>query len=158
MHTYIYRGPLIIICASLTTFSFATPIYKCTTAQGAIIFSDTACPSDAQREIYQLNAPMTIPALSQSSIQQSLTKQPRQQTRVTVISDDDSPCGTVDPTERRTQLVRKQVASGMSQAEVESMYGKPLSQRRHNGTTHATYRGSGNQTLSVRFNEHGCVP
>lgn len=158
MRKYLYRSSLTILCASLTTFSFAAPIYKCTTAQGAVIFSDAACPSDAQRDIYPLNAPMTIPALSQNSIQQRLTQQPRQQTRVTVISDDDSPCGTFDPTERRTHLVRKQVTSGMSQAEVESMYGKPLSERRHNGTTHATYRSSRNQTRSVRFNEHGCVP
>lgn len=158
MYTHIYRGSLIIICVSLSTFSFATSIYKCTTAQGAIIFSDTACPNNAQREIYQLDAPMTIPALSQNSIQQSLAKQPRQQTRVTVIGGDNSPCGSFDPTERRTQLVRKQVTSGMSQAEVESMYGKPIRERRHNGTTHATYRSSRNQTRSVRFNEHGCVP
>lgn len=158
MRKYIYRGSAVCICTCLATLSFATQIYKCTTAQGTIIFSDAVCPSDAQRELYQLETPMTIPALSQSSIQQSLRQPPRQQTRVTVISDDNSPCGTFDPTERRTHLVRKQVTSGMSQAEVESMYGKPLSERRHNGSIHATYRSSRGQTRSVRFNEHGCVP
>lgn len=158
MRNSIYYGLLLSMCYCLANLSHAQQIYKCTTAQGAVIFSDSGCPNDAQRADYQLNSPMTIPGLSQSSIQQALTKRPRQMTRVTVIAEEKHPCGSFDATERRRYLVRQQVTSGMSQAEVESMLGKPIKLRRHNGTTHATYRSAQGEQRSVRFNEQGCVP
>lgn len=158
MRKYSYHVLIISICAGLTTLSDAAQVYKCISAQGAVMFSDSDCPSATQRDIYQLNSPMTIPALPPSSIQQALSKRPRKLTRVTVIADNTHPCGAFDATERRSHLVRQQVTSGMSQAEVDSMFGKPIKLRRHNGTTHATYRGAKGEQRSVRFNQHGCVP
>lgn len=158
MGNSIYYGLLLSMCYCLANLSYAEQIYKCITRQGAVVFSDSGCPHHAQRAPYQLNSPMTIPALPQSSIQQAQTKRPRQLTRVTVIAEEKHPCGSFDATERRRHLVRQQVTSGMSQAEVDSMFGKPIKLRRHSGTTHATYRSVKGEQRSVRFNERGCVP
>jgi len=136
----------------------ATQVYKCTASNGSVTFSDSGCPSDSHQATHDLESPMTIPALPKHTIEQTLSKQQRRSTRVTVIGDEPKPCGVFDSTERRTQLIRKQVKSGMSRAEVDSMFGKPLKQRSHNGIISATYRSAKNQQRSVRFNQHGCVP
>lgn len=158
MPQYIYRSLLISISLGLAVPSTAAQIYKCTTAHGTVLFSDSSCPSGTQSDTYQLNSPMTIPALPQNTIDRTLTKQPRKLTPVTVVVDNTPPCGAFDPTERRTQLIREQVTSGMSQAEVERMFGKPISERRRNGNIHAIYRSRKGQQRSVRFDEQGCVP
>lgn len=152
MQKYFYIG-LILSSCHISALNAASQIYKCTASNGAITFSDRDCPDTSTRSIHTLAQPITIPALPANANQQ-----PAQHTRVTIIADDKHPCGTFDPTERRTHLVRKQVTSGMSQAEVESMFGKPLTQSNHNGVIHATYRSAKNQKRSVRFSQKGCVP
>lgn len=153
----------LLICLLLSDWhnpplSAASQIYKCTNANGAVTFSDSGCSGSAAQDTHDLRAPMTIPALPPSAIKQALSTQKKKTVRVTVVADNNHPCGTFDQTQRRTHLVRKQVKSGMSQAEVESMFGKPLSQRNHNGKISARYRSGKNKTRSVRFDEHGCVP
>jgi len=150
----------VFICFVLSSqlLSAATQVYKCTANNGAVIFNDSGCPSDTLQDVHELHAPMIIPGLTQRSIKQALSTPDKKTVRVTVVADNNHPCGAFDQTQRRSHLIRKQVTSGMSQAEVDSMFGKPLSQRSHNGKISATYRSSKNKTRSVRFDEHGCVP
>ncbi|WP_178087278.1 DUF4124 domain-containing protein [Pseudomonas sp. C27(2019)] len=153
----------LLLCLFFTSchsqlLSAATQVYKCTTSNGAVTFSDKACAASTTQDTHQLKAPMTIPALSASTIKKALSKKKKKPVRVTVVTDNDHPCGAFDPTQRRSHLVRKQVKSGMSRAEVESMFGKPLTQRSHNGKISATYRSAKNKKRSVRFDQHGCVP
>lgn len=157
MRKYIYS--CIALSALLGHMALAaTQIYKCTTDNGAVIFSDSGCPTNSAQQTHNLNAPMLIPALSQQDIQQALSKQQSKALRVTVISDDNHPCGTFDASQRRTDLIRKQVKSGMSRAEVDSMFGRPLHERNNNGNLSVTYRTAKNKKRSVRFNQDGCVP
>jgi hypothetical protein len=102
---------------------------------------------------------MLIPALPKQLIKQTTRKSPRQhnKTRVTVVGEQAHPCGASDPQTRRTAMVRKQVRSGMNQADIESMYGKPITSTVNNGNLTATYRSAKGQKRSVRFDEHGCV-
>lgn len=153
----------LLICLVLSSFhsqllSAATQVYKCTAKNGAVTFNDNGCSDNTVQGIHELKAPMTIQALSQSAIKQALSTKKKKTVRVTVVADNNHPCGAFDQTQRRSHLVRKQVKSGMSQAEVESMFGKPLSQRSHNGKISATYRSGKNKKRSVRFDQHGCVP
>lgn len=157
MRKFFYGGLLLTVLAA-PSVSAASQVYKCIASNGAITFSDSHCPSDSTQSTHHLAAPMTIRGLSDSDIQKSLSRRQRSTTTVTVIAEDPPRCGSFDPRQRRTDLVRKHVKSGMSQAEVESMFGKPIKQRSHNGTISATYRSSKGQQRSVRFNEHGCVP
>ncbi len=153
----------LLICLILSSchsqlLNAATQVYKCTANNGAVTFNDSGCSVNSAQDTLELQTPMTIPALSQSAIKQALSPKKKKPVRVTVVTDNNDPCGTFDRTQRRSDLVRKQVKSGMSQAEVESMFGKPLSQRSHNGKISATYRSAKNKKRSVRFDEHGCVP
>ncbi|WP_205342171.1 DUF4124 domain-containing protein [Denitrificimonas caeni] len=152
MQKYFYIG-LILSSCHISALNAAAQIYQCTASNGATTFSDRSCPGTSTQSLHTLVQPMTIPALPANSNQR-----PVQHTRVTIIADDKHPCGTFDSSTRRTHLVRKQVTSGMSQAEVESMFGKPLTQSNHNGIISATYRSAKNQKRSVRFNQNGCVP
>lgn len=108
--------------------SAASQIYKCTNDSGAVTFNDSGCSGSAMQDTHDLRSPMTIPALPSSVIKHTGSTQ-KKVVRVTVVADNNHPCGVFDQTQRRTHLVRKQVKSGMSQTEVESMFGKPLSQR-----------------------------
>lgn len=157
MRKYFYACLILSICHCYTA-NAASHVYKCTASDGAVSFSDTGCAQDSEQDTHTLEAPMSIPGLSKSTIRQVMSKQQPKLTRVTVIADSAPPCGDFDPTQRRTDLVRKQVKSGMSQAEVESMFGKPLTQRSHNGIISATYRSAKGKQRSIRFDQHGCVP
>lgn len=137
----------------------ATQVYKCVSSNGPIIFSDTDCPTNTQQSIHNVLQPMLIPAPSKHVIKSHAQKRAKQknQTRVTVIGDQSHPCGTYNPQARRTAMVRKQVKSGMSLADIESMYGKPIKSSTSNGILSATYRSPKGQKRNVRFDEHGCV-
>ncbi len=157
MRTSIYIGLLSAALHTACTHA-ATPIYKCTNSLGTVTFSDRACSNTHTQEQQHIAAPMTIQALPQQQIKQALGTAKRNPTRVTVIKDDNHPCGDFNPSQRRTDLVRKQVKSGMSRAEVDSMFGKALSQNSQGKLTQAVYRSDKNRKRSVRFDEHGCVP
>lgn len=153
--------PTALILSSLCCLSAqaATQVYKCTSTEGAIIFSDVNCPENTLQSTHTLLQPMLIPALSKQAIQQAtrVSAAQHKKTRVTVVGEQSSPCGDSDPQQRRTAMVRKHVKSGMSMAEVESMFGKPINSNIHNGILTATYRSAKNQKRSVKFDEHGCV-
>ncbi len=149
---------LVISSCHIDLLSAATQVYKCTTNNGAVTFNDSGCSDNSVQATLKLHAPMTIPGLSQSTIKQNLSAHKKNPVRVTVVTDNKHPCGTTDQAQRRSDLVRKQVKSGMSQAEVESMFGKPLSQRSNNGKVSASYRNGKNKTRNVRFDQNGCVP
>lgn len=149
---------LVLSCYHNQLLSAATQVYKCTANNGAVTFNDSGCADNTAQDTLELQTPMIIPALSPSVIKQALITKKKNPVRVTVVADNNHPCGTFDQTKRRSHLVRKQVKSGMSQAEVQSMFGKPLTQRSHNGQISATYRSAKNKKRSVRFDERGCVP
>lgn len=137
----------------------ATQIYQCIATDGTISFSDNICPADTKQNIHTLLQPMLIPTLSKQAIREtsSNTSQQRGKTRVTVVGESAHRCGESNPYERRTAMVRKQVKSGMNQADIESMYGKPIKSNLSNGIVTAVYRSKKGQNRSVRFDEHGCV-
>ncbi len=150
---------LLLSCAYCMPAHAVTQIYKCVSTNGPIIFSDTTCPASTQQSTHKVLRPMLIPAPSKKVIEQATRKHPRQQnkTRVTVIGDQSHLCGDHDRQEQRTAMVRKQVKTGMSLSDIESMYGKPIKSSISNGVLTATYRSAKGQTRSVRFDEHGCV-
>lgn len=150
----IFIGLLLSSISSHAAFG-ATQIFKCTAESGAVTFNDQGCAAQSTEETLDLQPSSTLPTPIAQPLKASTT---RKQTRVTVISDDKHPCGPFNSRQRRTDLIRKTVKSGMSRAEVESMYGKPLTQRSHNGILSATYRSSKGQKRSLRFNQDGCVP
>lgn len=137
----------------------ATQVYKCVSSNSPIIFSDTNCPASTQQSTYNVPQPMLIPALPKHAIKSAAQKRAKQKnkTRVTVISDQSHPCGEHDPQTRRTAMVRKQVKSGMSLADIESMYGKPIKSSTSNGMLSATYKSPKGENRHVRFDQHGCV-
>lgn len=155
-HPYLLYLTLSICCYSST--AALAQIFKCTADNGNISFNDSGCPPQAQQELVSRQPVTSIPAPPNKAIEHHQDTPEHRATRVTVISDDKHPCGAFDATQRRTDLIRKQVKSGMSQAEVQSMFGKPLSQRNHNGIVSAVYRNNKEQRVTVRFNQQGCVP
>ncbi len=148
---------LLSLCCSQPTAALAQ-IFKCTADNGSISFNDSGCPPQSQQALLSRQPVISIPAPPNNTIKHNQDTSEHKATRVTVISDDKHPCGAFDATQRRTDLIRKQITSGMSRAEVQSMFGKPLSQRNNNGIVSAVYRNNKEQRVTVRFNQQGCVP
>ncbi|MDY0207083.1 MAG: outer membrane protein assembly factor BamE [Pseudomonas sp.] len=148
---------LLSLCCYQSTTALAQ-IFKCTADDGNISFNDSGCPPQSQQVLLSRQPVISIPAPPNNTIEHKQDTSEHKATRVTVITDDKHPCGAFDATQRRTDLIRKQVKSGMSRAEVESMLGRPLSQRSHNGIVSAVYRNTKEKRLTVRFNQQGCVP
>lgn len=155
--TYLLYLMLCLCCYPMLSTA-QVHIYKCITPQGHIIFNDSGCQGTTEQQTLSVAPTMTIPALPRSVIEAQLKPASTQPQAITVISDAKTPCGTFNPTQRRTDLIRLQVKSGMSRTEVDSMFGRALKERNHNGTISVTYPSPHGKQRNVRFNQQGCVP
>jgi hypothetical protein len=141
----VMTGALLLIGLPLT--SQGADYYRCLDEQGRVSFSDQSCLNGERLRLGPANG-LPAPAARQSaSVAGRVSGQ--EQT---------SPCGgLLDPRERRTAQIRREVRAGMSRSEIESALGKPEKISRHDGQTRYQYRDEQGGLRSVRFDEHGCV-
>ena len=101
-----------------------------------------------------------LPPAKVERITRSTRKEQAEKPReIEVVGERQDGCGNrIVGQERRQTMVRKQVRTGMTRSDVDSMLGKPDKISRTNGQTryHYVAKGKGRSQL-VTFDEHDCV-
>ncbi|HTN31393.1 MAG TPA: DUF4124 domain-containing protein [Pseudomonas sp.] len=142
LQALIWTGVLVI---GLPLISQGADYYRCLDDQGQVSFSDQRCPNGERLRLEPANS---LPA---PSIQYQAAGRVSGQQRTL-------PCGgLLDPRERRTAQIRREVRAGMSRGEIESALGKPEKISHRNGQTRYQYRDEQGGLRTVRFDEQGCV-
>lgn len=145
----------------------AASVYRCSDAEGNISFNQHGCPPGSQVEERQLQRPNLMdsaPLAAEENAQYFPTSKwesAEQLTEIVVVGERDAVCGNqISPQERRQAIIRKQVRSGMTRADVESALGKPDRISGRNGQVSYHYQGKKGKKGShhqVMFDEEGCV-
>lgn len=153
-----------LVCACTITASVqlhASPILRCEDAQGHITYSQHGCPENQSEQPQAAHNPR--PAGSGQGVEMATPARTRagmQAFQTQGIGTPDDGCGNrLDRRSRREAIIKGQVRTGMSQADIESALGKPDRISRQNGSTRYHYpRKSGRaQQVTVTFDENGCV-
>ncbi|MDH1261809.1 DUF4124 domain-containing protein [Pseudomonas sp. GD03944] len=152
-----------IISLYPTTSLSAATVFRCEDANGHITFTFHGCPTDQQQQLQDArnhtpSSGETIP-LADTSRPEGARQQPRERlTSLTVVGERTDGCGDVlTGHARRDAMVKRQVRSGMTQSDVESMFGKPDRVSSRNGETRWHFLDPKGNTRQVSFDEAGCV-
>lgn len=142
-----YVATLALLLAAPFSAPQAATIYHCKGPDGRITYSQLGCPDD-QRIASQETAPahgeaeyLLPPAKPERIVRRSRKEAAENRREITVVGERQDGCGNrITGTERRQAMLRKQVRTGMTQRDVESMLGKPDRITRSNGLTRTTTR------------------
>ena len=166
--------PSIAVTALVFTLSPAsvlgTTVHKCQDAKGNITFTQLGCPPEHSLELREIqtsppseaagtaetNKPAGKPRTPTSARAQENTKE---FSAITGIGLRDDGCGNVlTSAARRKAMMDKEARAGMTQADVQSMLGKPDSISSQNGKVRFSYvdKHSGRKR-SISFDTDGCV-
>lgn len=75
-----------------------------------------------------------------------------------IVGEQDDGCGNLlSSSEKRQAIIRREVRSGMSSADVESSLGKPDRITRQNSRQRYHYRDKRGDNQLISFDEAGCV-
>ncbi|MBB4817548.1 hypothetical protein HNP29_000905 [Pseudomonas alcaligenes] len=165
MRTSLCTLPLLLYIA-LESPPLEASIYRCEDAHGHVTFTQLGCPDDELVEVRERveamqDSPALLPPAKIERITRNARKEQAEKPReIEVVGERQDGCGNrIVGQERRQAMLRKQVRTGMTRRDVESMLGKPDKISRTNGQTRYHYvakKGKGRSQL-VTFDEHGCV-
>ncbi|MFG0583468.1 hypothetical protein ACF8C1_09495 [Pseudomonas sp. zjy_9] len=140
--------------------SSATSVFRCEDANGQITFTRHGCAPDQTqyRQEVRNHSPGSgkpIPL----AVPRARTATPTTRSRAPVIvGEQDDGCGNLlSSSEKRQAIIRREVRSGMSSADVESSLGKPDRITRQNGRQRYHYRDKRGDNQLISFDEAGCV-
>lgn len=158
------------ICATLCALFFvqageiqASTVFRCEDENGRITFTLSGCPAHANQSLQNAYNPTPGQgkAVPMATPRKKTAKDKRANDRdqkLTVVGDKQDGCGNqVTGSERRTAMIRQQVRSGMTQADVESTLGEPDKITTQNGDTRYHYDDRQGNKRQVTFDEAGCV-
>ncbi|WP_044870568.1 DUF4124 domain-containing protein [Pseudomonas sp. LFM046] len=148
----------------LDTSARAASVYRCIDAQGNVSFNQHGCPPDSQAEQQRTRTPnlLSSPPIKEETGTEYFPIQdwesPERINEVVVVGEREAVCGDlISQQERRQAIIRKQVRSGMTRADVESALGKPDRISSSNGQVRYHYRPKKGASHQVTFDEEGCV-
>lgn len=142
----------------------AASVFRCSDAEGNVSFNQHGCPPDSQNEQHRTRTPNL---LSSEPIRDELDdayfpipkwESPERLQEIVVVGEREEVCGnTISPQERRKAIIRKQIRSGMTRADVESALGKPDRISGSNGKLRYHYKPKKGVSYQVAFDADGCV-
>ncbi|GLK89420.1 outer membrane protein assembly factor BamE domain-containing protein [Pseudomonas turukhanskensis] len=157
-------SPLLLAAAiSLSPFAlFAATVHRCEDHHGHITFTHLGCPGDQQLLLQTADNPLpgTVPPAvktPEKTANKGIANKPLYSISGTAERQDG--CGNqVTASARRKAMINKEVRSGMTRADVESMLGKPDAISSQNGKVRYSYvdKQSGRKR-SVSFDGDDCV-
>jgi len=163
LHRIAFACATTLFC--LTTPLSAATVFRCEDATGHITFTQHGCPVDQHQQLHDaLNhtpssgaiIPLASPAKEPHPTRPD--NAPERTRTLTVVGERANGCGDLlTGSARRDAMVKQQVRSGMTQADVESMLGKPHRTSSRNGETRWHYVDRTGNTRQVSFDEAGCV-
>ena len=143
----------------LFTDTQASSVFRCEDANGRITFTQSGCPQDHQQATQRAHNPRPgsgkpVPmADSRTS-----SKRDSNERNPVIVAEPQDGCGNrVTGNNRRQAIIRKEVRSGMTRADVESSLGKPERITRQGGQERYYYRDNAGNRTQVSFDENGCV-
>lgn len=157
MLRYICAG----ICASLLcpTLSAST-VFRCEDSSGHITYTLQGCPIDASQDLQSADNPTpgqgkAVPLAKTGKGQK---KRDKEASELVVVGEKQDGCGNrITGSTRRTAMIRQQVRSGMTQADVQSSLGTPDKITSQDGQTRYHYEDQEGNRRQVTFDEAGCV-
>lgn len=149
----------------LSTPLSASTVFRCEDASGHITFTQQGCPVDQTQHLHDArnHTPSSGAIIPLASPAREALHTPRgspnERTRaLIVVGEREDGCGDLlTGSARREAMVKQQVRRGMTQADVESMFGKPQRTSSRNGESRWHYVDRTGNTRQVSFDEAGCV-
>jgi hypothetical protein len=135
----------------------AATVFRCEDANGHVTFTLQGCTSEQQQ--YLQDAHNATPS-SGKPIPLAPAAQPsrRAASKLVIVGERQDGCGNlISGSERRAAMIKQQIRSGMTRADVESAFGTPDKISRQNGQTRYHYRDQQGNSRQVSFDETGCV-
>lgn len=162
---------LCILLVPLVPTSEAASVFRCTAADGSVLFSQYGCPVERQQEIQEAHnpppgsgepVPMATP--KESTPRRPLAHRKDQgkeaeRASVVVVGEQQNGCGNrVTGTARRKAIIEGRIRTGMTRSDVESALGRPDRVSQHNETLRYHYEADRKHgARTVTFDEDGCV-
>lgn len=156
---------------SLIPTSEAASVFRCTAADGSVLFSQYGCPVERQQQIQEASnptpgsgepVPMAIPqeTVAQKPVARSKGEgKDAEQESVVVVGEQQNGCGNrVTGNARRKAIIEGRIRTGMTRRDVESALGRPDRVSQHNETLRYHYEADKKRgARTVTFDEDGCV-
>ncbi|NQD92346.1 DUF4124 domain-containing protein [Pseudomonas sp. CrR25] len=150
-------------CATLLcpTPLLASTVFRCEDANGHITFTQQGCAIEHDQQLQSAYNPTPgsgkpIPLAKSGKTPRAAPK--AKASEPVVVGELQDGCGNqVTGSTRRDAIVKRQIRSGMTRADVESSLGTPDKTSSQNGQTRYHYRDRQGNTRQVSFDEAGCV-
>ncbi|QRY82113.1 outer membrane protein assembly factor BamE [Pseudomonas sp. PDNC002] len=160
-----------ILLSSLMTLvptSEGATVFRCTAADGSVLFSQHGCPVDEQQEVTAPSnptpgsgkpVPMATAPASASHRNARAQEATTQTDTLVVVGEQQNGCGNrVTGADRRKAIIEGRIRTGMTRADVESALGRPDTISQNNETLRYHYLADKKHgARSVTFDEDGCV-
>ena len=159
-----------LICAGLCASLFypcqstqASTVFRCEDEKGRITYTLSGCPTNANQSFQNAHNPTpgkghAIPLAKTTNKHSGKKSRSASEPKLTVVGSKEDGCGNqITGSERRTAMIRQQVRSGMTQADVESALGAPDRITSQDGNTRYHYADRQGNKRQVTFDEAGCV-
>lgn len=141
--------------------AFSTTVFRCEDTNGHVTFTRQGCPESNEQRLQKAYNPTpgngkAVPLAKPNKASRNSKNKRDQDLAVIGVKDDG--CGNLlSSSERRTAIIKQQIRSGMSLADVESSLGKPDKVSENNGQMHYVYEGKKGNKRNVVFDQAGCV-
>jgi hypothetical protein len=141
--------------------ALSTTVFRCEDANGHITFTRQGCPESNELRLQKAYNPTpgsgkAVPLAKPNKARQKSKSKHDQDLAVIGVKQDG--CGNLlSSSERRTAIIKQQIRSGMSLADVESSLGKPNKVSENNGQTRYVYESKKGKKRNVVFDQAGCV-
>lgn len=149
------------ICASLFCSTLpASTVFRCEDASGHVTYTLQGCPTDASQDLQSADNPTPGQgkAVPMAKVGKGERKREKPASELLVVGAKQDGCGNrVAGSERRTAMIRQQVRTGMTQADVQSSLGTPDKVTSQDGQTRYHYEDKDGNRRQVTFDEAGCV-
>lgn len=156
---------------SLAATGEAATVFRCTAADGSVLFSQYGCPEQRQQQIQEASNPTpgSGEPVPMATAKQTAPQKPAARGKgqgkdaepkfVVVVGEQQNGCGNrVTGSARRKAIIEGRIRTGMTRSDVESALGRPDSTSQHNETLRYHYEADKKHgARTVTFDEDGCV-
>lgn len=152
--------------------SEAATVFRCTAADGSVLFSQYGCPTQRQQEIQEASnstpgsgVPVPLATVKESASPKPLGARGKRNDEsaegqaFVVVGEQQNGCGNrVTGSARRKAIIEGRVRTGMTRNDVESALGRPDRISQNNETLRYHYEADKKHgARTVNFDEDGCV-
>lgn len=146
-----------------STSPLAANVFRCLAPDGHVTYTLHGCSAGERQEIRNAASPTPgsgrpTPLAKEDSHTRKHLAEGHDRRTLSIVGQKDDGCGNrITGQARRKAIIKRQIHSGMTRADVESALGKPDKITGDNGRNRYIYRGSRGHSRQISFDENGCV-